>query len=276
MSQADLNFIDTVNEILENGVSTVGHKVRAIWPNDGKPAHTIKVSNIVNRYDLREELPIMTLRKVPYQNAIDEVLWIWQKKSNKVSELRSKIWDAWADDEGTIGKAYGYQLAQKSIYPEGEFDQVDRILWCLKNDPMDRRMVADMFKHEDLHEMGLAPCCHHLQLNVVGDRIDMLLKQRSQDMAVANGWNVFQYAILLHMFAQVSGLKAGILTHVICDCHIYDRHLEGIQELIKRPTYNAPILKINPDVKNFYDFKVEDFEIVGYQYGPPIKFEVAV
>lgn len=280
MTQADKNFIDTVNLILEQGVSTEGYKVRPKWPSDGTPAHSIKVSNVVNRYDVSKELPIMTLRKVPAANAIDEILWIWQKKSNDTALLKSRIWDAWADENGTIGRAYGYQLGRPSLYKMEDgvmraFDQVDRILWCLTNDPMDRRMIADMFKHEDLHLMGLAPCCHHVNLNVVGDRIDMLLKQRSQDMAVANGWNVFQYAILLHMFARHSGLKPGVLTHVIADCHIYDRHIEGIKELISRPTYDAPQLIINPDVKNFYDFRVEDFVIENYQHGPFIKFEVA-
>ncbi|MGL4453124.1 MAG: thymidylate synthase [Sarcina sp.] len=274
MSQFDKQFKATCRRILEEGVSTRGYEVRARW-EDGEPAHTIKLSNVVNTYDVGKEFPILTLRKSPMKNAIDEILWIWQKKSNNVNELNSRIWDAWANEEGTIGKAYGWQLSQEYNYDGRICDPVDNILWTLKNNPMDRRMIADMFVAKDLHEMGLAPCCHHVNLIVVGDRLDMLLKQRSQDMAVANGWNVSQYSILLHMLSRHAGLKPGVLTHVISDCHIYERHIDGIKEMLEREEFEAPVLKV-ADKTDFYSWTVEDFELENYKFGSPIRFEVAV
>lgn len=270
MSRTDYLFRKMCVDILENGFDTTGNKVRARW-KDGDPAYTIKQFAVINRYNLAEEFPILTLREINFKAAIDEILWIWQKKSNNIKDLGSKIWNAWADENGSIGKAYGYQLAQKSIYPEGEFDQVDRMLWALRNDPYDRAMIADMFVHQDLHAMRLRPCAHHIQLDVANGKLNMLLKQRSQDVLVANNWNVMQYAILQHMFAIHAGLEVGELVHVITDCHIYNWHIPMIEELIERDGFEAPKLIINPEVKNFYDFKVEDFTLENYQHGAPIK-----
>lgn len=265
MSRADRIFIDNMKDILENGVWDTDYPVRPHWA-DGAPAHTIKKFGIVNRYDLQEELPILTIRRTAFKSCLDELLWIWQKKSNNVHDLHSHIWDSWADETGSIGKAYGYQLAKKSIYPEGEFDQVDRVLFDLKNNPHSRRIMTNIYNFEDLHEMHLYPCAYSMTFNVSGDKLNGILNQRSNDMLTANNWNVLQYSLLLMMFAQVSGLKPGILLHVISDAHIYDRHVDIVKEVIAKPEHPAPKLIINPNIKNFYDFKVEDFELVDYEY----------
>ncbi len=270
MSKADLIFIDMCKDILENGFSDEGFDVRPRW-TDGQPAHTKKKFGVVNRYDLSEEFPILTLRPTNLRAAIDEILWIWQKKSNNINDLNSHIWDSWADESGSIGKAYGYQLGIKHKYKEGEFDQVDRVLYDLKHNPLSRRIMTNIYNHADLHEMNLYPCAYSMTFNVTGDRLNGILNQRSQDVLVANNWNVVQYAVLLHMFAQVSGLKAGELIHVIADAHIYDRHEPLVRELITRAPKPAPRLVINPDVKDFYEFKVSDFELIDYQPGPQIK-----
>ncbi|AUG58043.1 thymidylate synthase [Acetivibrio saccincola] len=270
MSRADEIFISMCRDILQNGFSSEGQKVRAKWA-DGTPAHTIKKFGVVNRYDLEKEFPILTLRPTNYRAAIDELLWIWQRKSNNIKDLNSKIWDSWADENGSIGKAYGYQLKIKHKYPEGEFDQVDRVIYDLKNNPYSRRIIVNMYNHADLNEMNLYPCAYSITFNVTGNKLNAVLNQRSQDVLVANNWNVSQYAILVHMFAKVCGLKVGELVHVIADAHIYDRHIPLIEELISRKTYDAPKLIINPDVKDFYDFKVEDFVLEGYKAGPQIK-----
>ena len=270
MSKADDLFVTMCRDILDNGYSSVGQEVRAKWACDGAPAHTKKRFGIVNRYDLAGEFPALTLRPTPMKNAIDELLWIWQKKSNRVADLRSRIWDAWADEEGTIGKAYGYQLGRKYVFDHGITDQVDNVLWQLKNRPASRRILTNLFNFEDLHEMGLEPCAYSVTFNVTGDRLNAILNQRSQDVLVANNWNVAQYAVLVHMMAQVSGLKAGELVHVIADAHIYDRHEAIIEELIARPRYPAPVFRMNPDVEDFYAFKVEDFEFENYQAGPQV------
>lgn len=270
MSKTDDIFIAMCKDILENGVTSEGEVVRAKWA-DGVPAHTIKKFAVVNRYDLSEEFPILTLRPTNLKAAVDELLWIWQKKSNNINELNSKIWDSWADEEGSIGKAYGYQLGIKHKYPEGEFDQVDRVLYDLKHNPYSRRIIVNMYNHSDLHEMHLYPCAYSMTFNVNGRKLNAILNQRSQDVLVANNWNVAQYAILVHMMAQVSGLEVGEFVHVIADAHIYDRHIPLVKELIQRTVYPAPKLIINPEVKNFYDFKVEDFTLEGYQAGAQIK-----
>lgn len=270
MSKADLIFIDMCKDILDNGFSDEGFDVRPRW-TDGEPAHTKKKFGVVNRYDLSEEFPILTLRPTNLRAAIDEILWIWQKKSNNINDLNSHIWDSWADESGSIGKAYGYQLGIKHKYKEGEFDQVDRVLYDLKHNPLSRRIMTNIYNHADLHEMNLYPCAYSMTFNVTGDRLNGILNQRSQDVLVANNWNVVQYAVLLHMFAQVSGLKAGELIHVIADAHIYDRHEPLVRELITRAPKPAPRLVINPDVKDFYEFKVSDFELIDYQPGPQIK-----
>lgn len=276
MSFADKLFIENCTEIIANGVWDTEFDVRPKW-SDGTPAHTVKKFCIVNRYDLQKEFPILTLRKTYMKSAIDELLWIWQKKSNNVKELNSRIWDSWADETGSIGKAYGYQLAQKHIYKEGEMDQVDRVLYDLKHNPQSRRIMTNLYNFEDLHEMNLYPCAYSVTFNTSNGTLNAILNQRSQDVLTANNWNVVQYAILVHMFAQVSGLKAGELVHVIADAHIYDRHVPIVEEVLKNPVYDAPRLIINPDVKNFYDFKVEDFVLENYIYSPlKSKIEVAV
>lgn len=276
MSIADQIFINTCRDILDNGISDEDLPVRPHWL-DGTPAHTIKKFCIVNRYDLSKEFPIITLRRTAFKSAIDEILWIWQKKSNNVHDLNSHIWDSWADETGSIGKAYGYQLGVKSIYPEGEFDQVDRVLFDLKNNPSSRRILTNIYNFQDLHEMHLYPCAYSMTFNVTGNKINGILNQRSQDTLTANNWNVVQYAVLLHMFAQVSGLEVGEFVHVISDAHIYDRHVPIVEEILKNPQYPAPTFKMNKDVKNFYDFTVDDFELVDYNYTKlDKKIEVAI
>lgn len=270
MSIADNIFIAMCKDILENGVSSEGENVRAKWA-DNFPAHTIKKFAVINRYDLLEEFPILTLRPTNLKAAIDELLWIWQKKSNNISDLDSHIWDSWADEEGSIGKAYGYQLSIKHKYREGEFDQVDRVLYDLEHNPYSRRIIVNMYNHSDLDEMNLYPCAYSLTFNVAGRKLNAILNQRSQDVLVANNWNVTQYAILVHMLAQVSKLEVGEFVHIIADAHIYDRHIPLITELIQRVPYPAPKLLINREKKDFYDFKVEDFVLEGYQSGSQIK-----
>lgn len=267
MSCADQLFIENCKEILSEGVWDTDHQVRPVWA-DGTPAHTIKKFGIINRYNLAEEFPILTLRRTAFKSSIDELLWIWQKKSNQVRDLNSKIWDSWTDQEGTIGKAYGYQLGIKHHYPEGEFDQVDRILYDLKHNPQSRRIISNLYNHQDLHEMNLYPCAYSMTFNVSGNVLNAILNQRSQDMLTANNWNVTQYAILLHMFAQVSGLEAGQLIHVIADAHIYDRHVPIVRQLIEKTPWQAPALRIDPDIRNFYQFTKESFCLDHYQSHP--------
>ncbi len=270
VSKADNIFITMCKDIIDNGSSSESQSVRARW-EDGTPAHTIKRFAVVNRYDLGEEFPILTLRPTNLKAAIDEVLWIWQKKSNNINDLNSGIWDSWANKNGSIGKAYGYQLGVKHKYPEGEFDQVDRVLYDLNNNPYSRRIIVNMYNHSDLYEMNLYPCAYSMTFSVTGKRLNAILNQRSQDVLVANNWNVTQYAILVHMLAQVNNLDVGELVHVIADAHIYDRHIPLITDLIKRTPFPAPKLLINPEVKNFYDFKVQDFVLENYQSGPQIR-----
>lgn len=270
MSVADKIFVDMCEDIMSNGFSSEGQDVRPCW-KDGAKAHTIKKFAVVNRYDLSKEFPAITLRPTNLKAAVDEVLWIWQKKSNNINELNSHIWDSWADEAGSIGKAYGYQLGVKHKYKEGEFDQVDRVLYDLKNNPYSRRIITNIYTHEDLHEMNLYPCAYSVTFNVTGNRLNAILNQRSNDILVANNWNVVQYAVLVHMFAQVSNLEVGELVHVIADAHIYDRHIPLVKELIKRTTQDAPIFKMNKKIRNFYDFTVDDFTLENYITGPQIK-----
>lgn len=276
MSMADIIFKENCKDILENGFSTEGEKVRPKW-EDGTLAYTIKKFGVVNRYDLSKEFPILTLRYTNWKAAIDELLWIWQKKSNKISDLNSHIWDEWMGEDGTIGKAYGYQLGVKHKYKEGEFDQVDRVLYDLKNNPYSRRIMTNIYTFADLNEMNLYPCAYSMTFNVVGNKLNAILNQRSQDTIMANNWNVVQYSVLVHMLAQVSGLEAGELVHVISDMHIYDRHVEIAKKLIDREPFAAPKFEMNKDIKNFYDFTVDDFNIVDYKYGESVgKIPVAV
>ena len=276
MSRADEIFVKNMKDIMENGFSDEHLNVRPHW-EDGTPAHTIKKFGIVNEYNLQEEFPMMTLRRTAFKSAIDEILWIWQKKSNNIHDLHSHIWDSWADETGSIGKAYGYQLAKKSIYPEGEFDQVDRVLYDLKHNPQSRRILTNIYNFEDLHEMNLYPCAYSMTFNVTGDTLNGILNQRSNDMLTANNWNVVQYAALLMMFAQVSGLKPGKLIHVIADAHIYDRHIPLVKEVIAKPMHKAPKVTLDPTIKNFYDFTVDSFKLEDYEYEKlDKKIEVAI
>ena len=264
MSLADRIFVDNIKDILANGYSDEKLDVRPHW-EDGTPAHTIKKFGLVNRYDLSKEFPIITVRKTFLKSAIDEMLWIWQKKSNKVSELRTHVWDSWADENGTIGKAYGYQLGVKHRYKEGMFDQVDRVLYDLKHNPQSRRILTNIYNHADLSEMGLYPCAYSMTFNVSGDTLNGILNQRSQDMLTANNWNVVQYAVLMYMMAQVSGLKVGELVHVIADAHIYDRHVPIVKEIIEHEQFDAPEFWINPEIKDFYQFTLDDFKLKNYK-----------
>ena len=276
MSYADKVFVENCKDILENGVWDTDYPVRPKWL-DGTPAHTVKKFCIVNRYDLSKEFPILTLRRTAFKSAVDELLWIWQKKSNNVHDLNSHIWDSWADETGSIGKAYGYQLGVKHDYKEGKFDQVDRVLFDLKNNPHSRRIMTNIYTFADLNEMNLYPCAYSMTFNVSGDVLNGILNQRSNDVAVANNWNVVQYSVLLHMLAQVSGLKVGELVHVIADAHIYDRHITVVKKMLENPQFEAPKFVMNPDIKNFYDFTVDDFKLENYEFNKlEEKFEVAI
>lgn len=276
MSCADMLFIENCQNILERGFSTENDKVRPKW-EDGTSAFTLKSFGVVNRYDLSKEFPMLTQRFINFSIAVDEILWIWQKKSNKVADLKGHIWDEWVGEDGTIGKAYGYQMQVKHRYKEGMFDQVDRVLFDLKNNPGSRRIMTNLYVHQDLYKMNLYPCAYSMTFNVTGDKLNAVLNQRSQDMLLANGWNVCQYAALVHMIAQVSGLRPGIFLHVIADAHIYDRHVPIVKELIQRPVFPAPKFVINPDIRDFYDFTVEDVRLEDYRHGAKItKIPVAV
>ena len=276
MSYADIIFKEMCSDILNNGCDTRGEKVRPKW-EDGSPAYTIKRFGVVNRYDLRKEFPIITLRRTALKSAVDEMLWIWQKKSNNVHDLSSHIWDAWADEEGSIGKAYGYQMGVKHHYAEGEFDQVDRVIYDLKNNPFSRRFMTNMYVHADLYQMRLYPCAYSMTFNVTQEKgeekpvLNAVLNQRSQDVLTANNWNVVQYAVLVHMLAQVCGMVPGELVHVIADAHIYDRHVPLIEELLKREPRTAPKFILNPEVKDFYEFTKEDVRLEGYDPHPQIE-----
>ena len=276
MSYADIVFRDMCRDILENGTSTEGEKVRPVW-EDGTPAYTIKRFGVVNRYDLSREFPVLTLRRTAIKSCVDELLWIWQKKSNNVHELKSHIWDSWADESGSIGKAYGYQLGVKHQYKEGMMDQTDRVIYDLKNNPYSRRIMTNLYVHQDLHEMHLYPCAYSMTFNVTKEKdsdvltLNGILNQRSQDVLTANNWNVCQYAVLIYMLAQVCGMKAGEFVHVIADAHIYDRHIPMVEELISREPLPAPVFRLNPDVKDFYDFTPDDVSLDNYETHPQIR-----
>ena len=270
MSKADKLFVNMCERILTEGFSTEGEAVRARW-EDGTPAYTIKTFGVVNRYDLSEEFPALTLRPTAIKSAMNEILWIWQRKSNNIHDLKPHIWDEWADADGSIGKAYGYQMAQKYKFAQGEMDQVDNVLWQLKHQPQSRRIMTNIYNFADLSEMNLEPCAYSMTFNVTGSKLNAILNQRSQDILAANNWNVVQYAILLMMFAQVSDLVPGELIHVISDAHIYNRHVPVIEELIRRPQYPAPKVRLNPDIRDFYDFTTADITVEDYQTNPQIK-----
>lgn len=276
MSLADKLFVEMCRDILENGVSTEGEKVRPKW-EDGSSAYTIKKFGVINRYDLSKEFPALTLRRTAIKSCTDEILWIWQKKSNNIHELNSSIWDAWADESGSIGKAYGYQMGVKHIYKEGSMDQVDRVIYDLKNNPFSRRIMTNLYVHADLHEMNLYPCAYSMTFNVTQEKtsgrlvLNGILNQRSQDILTANNWNVCQYAVLLHMLAQVCDMQVGELVHVIADAHIYDRHVPLVEELIARKQYPAPKFWLNPEIRDFYQFTADDVRLEDYVTGPQIK-----
>ena len=276
MSYADKVFIDMCRDIIDNGTSTEGEKVRPVW-EDGTPAYTIKKFGVVNRYDLSKEFPALTLRRTAIKSCVDELLWIWQKKSNNVHELRSHIWDSWADETGSIGKAYGYQMGVKHQYKEGMMDQVDRVLYDLKNNPYSRRIMTNIYVHQDLHAMNLYPCAYSMTFNVSGNVLNGILNQRSNDMLTANNWNAVQYAVLLIMIAQVSGFKAGELVHVIADAHLYDRHLPIVEKIIGNEPKPAPRLVVDTSVKDFYAFTADSFRLENYEYTPlDVKIPVAI
>ncbi len=272
MSYADQVYRQTCMDILENGVWDTDYPVRPHW-EDGTPAHTIKKFGVVNRYDLKKEFPIMTLRRTYFKSCVDELLWIWQKKSNRIAELGSKVWDSWADEQGTIGKAYGYQLGVKHQYKEGMFDQVDRVLYDLKHNPNSRRIMTNIYNFQDLHEMGLYPCAYSMTFNVSGNTLNAILNQRSQDMLTANNWNVVQYAVLTHMMAQVSGLEVGEFVHVIADCHIYDRHIPAVKAMLEREGFEAPKFVMDKSITDFYAFTKDSFKMENYQFHP-FDFEI--
>ena len=276
MSKADQQFVSMCRDILEHGTDTRGEKVRPHW-EDGTPAYTIKQFGVCARYNLQEEFPAITLRRTAIKSATDEILWIWQKKSNNIHDLKPHIWDEWADPDGSIGKAYGYQLGVKHQYKEGKMDQVDRVLWDLKHNPFSRRILTSIYNHADLHEMNLYPCAWSMTFNVTQEKgsdqltLNAVLNQRSQDILAANNWNVVQYSILLMMIAQSVGMKPGTLLHVIADAHIYDRHVPIIKELIEREQFPAPTVKLNPDVTDFYAFTPDDVIVENYQTGEQVK-----
>ena len=276
MSLADKIFVDMCKDIIENGTSTEGEKVRPVWP-DGTSAYTIKKFGVVNRYDLSKEFPALTLRKTAIKTCVDEMLWIWQKKSNNINDLKGHIWDEWADETGSIGKAYGYQMGVKHQYKEGMMDQVDRVIYDLKNNPFSRRIMTNIYVHQDLSEMHLYPCAYSMTFNVTqkpGEEklvLNAILNQRSQDVLAANNWNVCQYAVLVHMLAQVCDMQVGELVHVIADAHIYDRHVDIVKELIEREQHPAPKFWINPEIKDFYAFTTDDIKLIDYVTGEQIK-----
>ena len=276
MSLADKIFVDMCNDIIANGTSTEGEKVRPVW-EDGTSAYTIKKFGVVNRYDLSKEFPALTLRKTAIKTCVDEMLWIWQRKSNNINDLKGHIWDEWADETGSIGKAYGYQMAVKHQYKEGMMDQVDRVIYDLKNNPFSRRIMTNIYVHQDLSEMHLYPCAYSMTFNVTQkpgeDKLvlNAILNQRSQDVLAANNWNVCQYAVLVHMLAQVCDMQVGELVHVIADAHIYDRHIDIVKELITREQHPAPKFWINPEIKDFYDFTPDDIKLIDYETGPQVK-----
>jgi len=280
MSKADRLFKETCQDIIDNGVSTEGEKVRAHW-EDGAPAYTKKCFGVVHRYDLRKEFPAITLRKTALKSAFDEDLWIWQKKSNNIKDLHSHIWDQWADETGSIGTVYGYQVREKFIFKGEEIDQIDYVRKLLKEEPFSRRIMTNLYQYHNLATGHLDPCAYSMTYNVTIDKdgrhvLNAILNQRSQDMLAANGWNVAQYALLVMMLAQEADMVPGELVHVIADCHIYDRHIPIVKELLKREEYPAPIVKLNPEIKNFYDFTVDDLIVENYQYGEQVKFPIAV
>jgi thymidylate synthase len=276
MSYADKIFVENCKDILNNGFWDTDYEVRPKW-SDGESAHTIKKFAMVNRYDLSKEFPVITLRKTGFKAAVDEMLWIWQKKSNNVHDLNSHIWDSWADESGSIGKAYGYQMGILHKYPEGEFDQVDRVIYDLKNNPVSRRIMTNIYVHQDLHEMNLYPCAYSMTFNVTGKKLNGLLNQRSQDMMVANNWNVCQYAVLLHMLAQICGFEVGELVHVIADAHIYDRHIPLVEDLIKKEPFEAPRFEIDKSITDFYKFTPDSVRLIGYNFHEfNVKIPVAV
>ena len=276
MSLADQLFVDMCSDILENGTSTEGEKVRPHWP-DGTTAYTIKKFGVVNRYDLSKEFPALTLRRTAIKSCTDEMLWIWQRKSNNIADLNSHVWDEWADGSGSIGKAYGYQMGVKHHYPEGDMDQVDRVIYDLKHNPFSRRILTNMYVHQDLFEMHLYPCAYSMTFNVTEKKghakliLNAVLNQRSSDVLTANNWNVCQYAVLMHMLAQVCDMEVGELVHVIADAHIYDRHIPLVQELIRRPQHPAPTFHLNPEIHDFYDFTPDDVNLENYETGEQIR-----
>ena len=277
MSKADELFVSMCTDILEHGTTTEGQRVRPKW-EDGVSAYTIKRFGVCNRYDLREEFPALTLRRTALKSCMDEILWIYQRKSNNIADLNSHIWDEWADESGSIGTAYGYQVGKVSHYADGDFDQMDRVLKDLREQPFSRRIMTNLWCTEELCDMNLYPCAYSVTYNVTDDRrqdgrltLNMVLNQRSQDVLAANNWNVCQYALLLMMVAQSTGMVAGELVHMIADAHIYDRHVALVKELMARPQLPAPRVTLSPDIRDFYQFTTDDLMVENYHFGPQIR-----
>ena len=288
MSLADKYFKEAANKILTEGYSDESMQVRPHW-EDGTPAHTIKTFCYVCRYDLSKEFPILTLRRQAFKTMIKELLWMWQMKSNNINDVDFHIWDQWADENGSIGKTYSYQLAQKyghhkikegedlSSYPSAEIgndgwvylDQVDGVLYDLKNNPASRRIITNMWQIKDLKDMNLAPCVYETLWDITPDgKLNMTLIQRSGDMCAAaapGGFDTIEYATLLYLMAHVCGYKPGEFVHIVNNLHIYDRHIDIIKKVCNNPEYDAPKLWINTDKTDFYDFTIDDFKLIDYQ-----------
>ena len=296
MNQADEQYKRVVETVLRVGVMDTDQKVRTVW-KDGTPAHSISWIGQHMIFD-NTEVPIITTKRVAWKTAIKELLWIWQMKSNRVQDLRDmgvKIWNEWEKEDGTIGKAYGYQLGKKNRWvtekeyypdPSGEInalhltmkkvDQVDYLLYQLKTNPASRRHITMLWNPDELDSMALTPCVYETQWHVKQGKLHLEVRCRSNDLALGNPFNIFQYNILQRMIAQVTGYELGNYIYHIGDAHLYDRHIEPVSEQIKRESFEAPTLWINPEVKSFYDFTIDDFKLIDYKHGETINMEVAI
>ncbi len=263
MSLADTQYLQIIENILDHGY----------YANNRTGIATYKLPHQVMQFNLAEEFPILTTKFVAFKTAIKELLWIWQLQSNDVRQLQAmnvKVWDEWMREDGTIGKAYGYQIAK--------YKQLDNLLDMLQKDPQSRRMIVTLWNIEDLPDMALQPCAYETLWDVTDGRLNCMLIQRSGDMGLGVPFNTAQYAALVHMIAQVSGLQAGQFTHVINNAHIYENHVEALRTQLERreEALSAPILRINPDVTDFYDFKAEDIILEGYEHLGKLSMTVAV
>ena len=275
MSYADKLFIDMCSDIIENGYSTEGEKVRPKWP-DGTYAYTIKKFGVVNRYDLSKEFPAITLRKTYIRSAIDEILWIWQKKSNNVHDLNSHIWDEWADANGDLGPIYGVQWRHWKTSDGGYIDQISNLIHQIKTNPDSRRLVVSAWNVGEIDKMALPPCHMFFQFYVAQGKLSCQLYQRSCDIFLGVPFNIASYSLLTHMIAQQCDLDVGDFIWTGGDCHIYNNHFEQVKlQLSREPRpYPKLIIKRRPD--SIFDYNFEDFEIVDYDPWPAIKAPIAV